>query len=1108
MLSERALSSVKAQTRPPEFVVVVDDSSPETRATNRGTVEAFCLPGCRAIYLENARTLGASGCWNTAFDFLLAQVPAPDHLFVAILDDDDAWHSTYLERCEATAHDDQLDMVGADLRRIESVEHPPAIEAAPETLRAVDCLVGNPGIQGSNIFIRFSVLLAAGGFDEALRSTTDRDFCIRVADLGAVRYGRLPTPLVDHFAELDRARLSSRGSSAKLEGLSAFWRKYAGRMNREQRRAFSARASTLFDWTAPPDASVPDESYADARKVAVILGLMASNDNSSRLLDVVNVLAACRDDALVGLDVVLFEVGARSEEPATLGTAVAALRDAGAGCFCFTLEQQADDRANLDMCCAIVAQGRSGAEVWVANSRGPFHERRGEGIWEVLRWLGAKRVEATEASDATRVLGQWVQRERAATAEHRVRRRFSPERLRYLGSGSESVVFTDDQTVYKCIDYWKSRMPRSRLDFLREQVGRWAGVPGLYALREVAEDGPWAVLTYDYEASTPYRGAHEEALVALLNGCSEAGIVCNNVHPKNLVVTASGVNLIDYGSDIRPWSRLGFEHMARRAFLTSRHAAHPDLEGLMRRALTDIQLPELAGYEAFRAQLQDSAPLRLKRPLGTEALSEAPVHRPLSLYVGVITSDPAMLSPLLRGLEALRADSAIDQLRVLVLDNASPGDELNRALEEARQMGLDLAVVDVGQQRRDASTGAFGALFQDRPEGQMGIARARTMLQRYLGRLLEGDPGSFGWLLDDDMRVDSRARWYLRWLPAFRDEGVDVIIGAYEGSSPNPPLNGLRGQLVDLFHNLVWLQGLPAQAILPDRSSENAALRTRFPDYYYDLSRKHTAHLEMPHWLEPIAEGETVGEAYARLLASALGILNGDPLTRPIIATMPSDPLAAAWDSVNRGGCTFVLNSRALTLTPNTTTQILGREARRSDMIWAVVNRYYRRMSIKAVAFPVLHVGRVGGTPNLNLEKVQGEIVGSALYAGLTEFLANRPYHTLDFSLEEKIEIQNLTGQHRDRRLRGLEQSFYRIAGLREALRRVLKAGELDLLLDCLDRWFTPDMFSRIRSGVHTHGSGEVGEFLSSLRTVADDFASATLNTDFIQAQRRARTEG
>lgn len=135
-------------------------------------------------------------------------------------------------------------------------------------------------------------------------------------------------------------------------------------------------------------------------------------------------------------------------------------------------------------------------------------------------------------------------------------------------------------------------------------------------------------------------------------------------------------------------------------------------------------------------------------------------------------------------------------------------------------------------------------------------------------------------------------------------------------------------------------------------------LRARYPDYYYDLSRMHTAHLEMPHWLEPAVPSETVREAYSRLLHGAVGLLSGAPLTRPIISATPLDPLSSAKDSVNRGGCTFILNHRALSETPNTILALHGREARRSDMVWAIVNGHYRRMVIKAVGFPVHHVAR------------------------------------------------------------------------------------------------------------------------------------------------------
>jgi len=1128
MLEKRSLPSVKAQTRSPDFLLVVDDSVHEARPANASLVGSQALRDCEVRYLENERTEGASGAWNTALDFLVGEVDDPSRVFVAVLDDDDCWLPEYLDSCITMSRDQQLDMVATDLRRFESVDGQPLLCKAPDELHAADFLTGNPGIQGSNLFVRLSLLLAAGGFDEALRSTTDRDLCIRIADVGGVRYGRLPTALVDHFAEAGRSRLSSRGSQDKVDGLAAFWRKYVGRMTNAQRQAFSDRTASLFDWRPLGDG----ESFlprADTPRKALILGLIADNDRPKGLLKVLRELAGWRDDTLVGLDLVLLERGRRCGEQDLINETATLLRNAGAGCFRFSLELQNDNLISkllpritlnsdrtaaesshelLRVYCARVAATRIGTEVWFAERTvcNELPPRRTQAM-DILRWLRASRVDneqlMTPHSDpaAISALDRWIQRERVATAAHRVRRRFSLDHIRLLGWGSEAVVFTDESTVYKCIDYWKTRMPQSQMEFLKGQVGRWAHTPGLYAIQNVVEGKSWAVLTYDYEASCPYKGGQKADLISLLNGCRDVNVICNNVHPKNLIVTQTGVKLIDYGSDIRPWSALGFEHMARRAFLTYRHAAHPNLKSLMRQVLTDIRLPEMAGYSDFRAQL-DAASNRLEHQHAVpDTFSKVSAHPPLRLYVGVITSDPSMLKPLLDGLVSLAASAAIEKLAVLVLDNGSPPGETSAVLQGARDVGLDVAIIDEARQGLDAAAGGFGSALRNRPQGQVGIAMARTMLQRYLGSVLAADTGSFGWVLDDDMRVDARAHAYLRWLPAFREQGVDALIGAYEGASPNPPLNGLRVQLVDLLHNLHWLRSLPDDMVLPDRTAENALLRTRYPDYYYDLSRKHTGHLEMPHWLEPAVPGETVRETYSRLLNGAVGLLNGNPLTRPVIATQYSDPLVSAKDSVNRGGCTFILNHRALSETPNTITAVRGREARRSDMVWAIVNRHYRRMTIKAVAFPVHHIGRVNTTPSLNLEKVQGEIIGSTLYAGLTEFLRTRPHHELDFSTKELDEVCRLADLHLTRRWHMLEQSFHRIAGLRQATQSLVRSEELLDLVGYLDQWFTPDGFDRLRSGVRTHDRGNIRGFLSSLRAVADDYALTTVNINFIQAQ-------
>ena len=232
----------QGKPRRPDYLVVVDDSDADIRPANAEVVSSLSIPGTSKIYLENHRTPGASGAWNTALLHLHGIDPAA---FVAILDDDDSWAETYLERCEQAIGENGLDMVAAGLvfHRYQDTET--EIYHPPSSLEVGDLLVRNPHIQGSNLFVRLRNMLEAGGFDEALTSTTDRDICIRLADLGTVRYGGLGENLVHHFADNDRPRLSTPGSDAKRAGLRYFFRKHRGRMSDEQQAAFINRSRRL-----------------------------------------------------------------------------------------------------------------------------------------------------------------------------------------------------------------------------------------------------------------------------------------------------------------------------------------------------------------------------------------------------------------------------------------------------------------------------------------------------------------------------------------------------------------------------------------------------------------------------------------------------------------------------------------------------------------------------------------------------------------------------------------------------------------------------------------------------------------------------------------------
>jgi glycosyltransferase involved in cell wall biosynthesis len=971
LLEKRAIQSVINQTLLPSGVVIVDDSEDVHRSQNRAIVERIQLPECPAFYLKNERTSGASGAWNTAIDFISEKWSTNDNVYVAILDDDDEWLEDYLKCCSEFSKQHDLDFVASDFYRIESSEQTHTRIHAPERIQQDLFLRGNPGIQGSNLFMRLSTFLMAGGFDEALESCTDRDLCIRICDLGFVKYARLNQPLMRHYAEINRQRLSTPRSESKSNGLSAFWLKYKSRMTRDQKDAFCERARTLFDWRSP-QAEYEQE------------------------------IPPCRDINRV--------------------------------------------TSKLESC---------------------NHDVR------------------------------------VKTAKQHVEKLFQVSDLLLLGTGFEAVVLTDHQWVYKCIDNWNERFSEYHLKFLNSQIGKWNNLKGLCNIEQIHIQNSWMLLIYKFEPTQHYNGSYEGGIIDLLRSCSRAGIVCNNLHPKNLVVSNNEVKLIDYGFDIKPWNELGFEHMARRAFLCIHYANHPDLNQLMQTALFDLSLVELTEYGKFRNKL-----IGHDRDICREHFSISNSILPSSngisfnLYIGIISDDPDKLKPLMNSLSLITQSNQVENVIVTVLCNGCSDDEIKQNYLDTPLVRGAIHVIDEAQQKFDAENGVFGQRLSKRPAGQVGIAQARSMVQKYVGQFAEKDEKAIAWILDDDMRLDTRVIQYLSWLPIFKQNNVDILIGSYEGSSPNPPINGLRVHLVDLLHNLIWLQKLPENSMLPDRSAENIEQRKLYSDYYYDLSRKHCAHQEFPHWLEPIFEGETVREAYARLLHFAPMIVTGYPLTRSIKPTGSlQDPVKSARPSVNRGGNTFIFNSKALTETPNLIPIIKGREARRSDMIWAIVNKHYKKMTILATGFPVLHDGRVTHLKPLSLNKVQDEIIGSALYAAFGEFLMLHPAHSMDFSEDEVLDIWRLTIKHRDQRLHKLKQSFLRIYGLTQSISSVVKGNSLGELIDYLLRSFTLNTFDEIKFGVQTMDQSIVFDFVQNIRASTDDFAeSNNIRANFMQA--------
>ncbi|WP_462167640.1 glycosyltransferase family 2 protein [Pseudoalteromonas sp. GB43] len=1093
LLKNRALHSILNQSRLPDYLIVVDDSPENVQQQNRYIVESLALSNCHKQYLINQRTQGASGAWNTAVDYLCAQQGKYfDSLFLAFLDDDDEWHSDYLERCLATASMKNCNMVAAGFYRYESNDQPP-IESLPPTFLDEDLFLrGNPGIQGSNLFLSLDIMLMAGCFDEHLVSSTDRDLCIRLCEIGSLQYHSIDEVLLNHYADSCRQRLSTPNSPSKQNGLSAFWQKYNGRMNNTQHDAFLKRAQNLFNWQ-PKSPLLPQATSTSAVQFGLTLGVDLGNISFGQLKNLIIKIHQVDQQNLVGFNLILTAV-----------TEVLNLNDLNTfleflGSQGITYYNLCDQQTCVETATAIVAQENVGHSAWVLKNRWHQEQLMDKGdndILTLLRRLGAYQLNCVTFDDQfkkqQKELVQRIKQCRVEVAQSRISKLFCIDDLKLLGTGSEAIVMTDGKRVFKCIDYWKTRIPTKQIKFLQQSCSKWHDLPGLYALNEVFINGTSLVLTYPYEESIPYQGGDSEHVINLLHSCSKAGIVCNNIHPKNLIKTKYEVKLIDYGSDIRPWNELGFEHMARRAYLAIHHADNPRLKSLMRQSLQTINMPEMQGYQVFRQRLAGiDCNLEQANRARLSLAPSGPVT-PFVLTIGVITGDAYKLLPLLNSIAELEQCSYLSEVNTIVLCNGCSTRTVEDVLMHSKRPLSTIRIISETQQIEDTENGLFGRCFTSRQAGQVGIAHARSMLQKYVGLECETKPGSVAWILDDDMRLDARAKQYLPWLPRFRQNGIDVVIGQYEGSSPNPPLNGLRGQLLDLLHNLRWLETLSNDIELPDRSSENTILRTKYPDYYYDLSRKHSGHVEAPFWIEPAYVGETVAEARARLFAFAPMLVTGFPLTRGIIPSCTENPLMAAKDTVNRGGNTFVLNPKALTQVPNLIPIINDREARRSDMLWAIANKHHNRLNIKSAPFPVQHTGRVQNEKILDLEKVQDEIMGSALYAGLQEFLSAKEQHNLVFNPDEISDVWQATRNARNTRLARLTLSYYRINGLAQALS---KYPELTELSEYLARSFNFSAIEKLKNQVEQMNEHHICDFLNQIVPQSARFANAHKNT-------------
>lgn len=211
--------------------------------------------------IQNTRTKGFSGtgAWNSgAFKALRY---SKRNYFLAFLDDDDEWCPNYLETLFKSVIKSEKRIINEKLKNIKTIasiagflriekDKTIEIQAKKENFNKESFFVSNPGLQGSNLFIELKTFWTIGGFDESLKSATDRDLGIRLAEYVRIRPSKKITfiddILVNHYA-ISENRVTTN-SSNKKQGLDLFYRKYYHQFSSELQEKSLKRAKRLFNY--------------------------------------------------------------------------------------------------------------------------------------------------------------------------------------------------------------------------------------------------------------------------------------------------------------------------------------------------------------------------------------------------------------------------------------------------------------------------------------------------------------------------------------------------------------------------------------------------------------------------------------------------------------------------------------------------------------------------------------------------------------------------------------------------------------------------------------------------------------------------------------------
>ncbi|MDR2962390.1 MAG: glycosyltransferase [Bacteroidales bacterium] len=154
-----------------------------------------------------------------------------------------------------------------------------------DNLTIENFLIGNPGVQGSNLFFNLQSFFDIGGFDENLQSCTDRDLMIRFLQQNSTdEVAFINEILVYHYAQSENT--VTNNPTSKWAGLDRFYKKYLNLYVAETLEKSLQRAEKYFSY---PNREQILKSFVNLEKIVLAMPLHNGEATIRRaVLSVVN----------------------------------------------------------------------------------------------------------------------------------------------------------------------------------------------------------------------------------------------------------------------------------------------------------------------------------------------------------------------------------------------------------------------------------------------------------------------------------------------------------------------------------------------------------------------------------------------------------------------------------------------------------------------------------------------------------------------------------------------------------------------------------------------------------------------------------------------------